>query len=150
MTAVAVLATGLALAACEAPTPSITWYGNANSVHVGPRLYCTLTSTPQPTCSQLDGPEATLALHTDDPVQVNIPPEVASEPWVLVYSYADDTTSYRTSVITDGKTLSYLVRPLAGKQLKQIDLQILQVTAGASGTPEWSPYQAWVLVVTPA
>lgn len=140
----------LGLTACEAPEPTITWFGNDTAVNVGPKLYCTLTANPAPDCSQTDGPEARLSLNRGDPVQVNIPAEVAEQPWLLVYSYVDDPDSYRSPVMTDGNTLSYVVRPLAGEQLKQIDLQVLILTAATDGAPQYTPIQAWVLVVDPA
>ena len=140
----------LGLSGCDAPQPTITWYGNETAVNVGPKLYCTLTAQPAPNCTETDGPEARLSLNRDDPVQVNIPAQVAEQPWVLVYSYVDDPDSYRSPVMTDGHTLSYIVRPLAGEQLKQIDLQVLTLTAAADGAPQYSPIQVWVLVVDPA
>jgi hypothetical protein len=140
----------LGLAGCQAPVPTITWYGNETAVSAGPRLYCTLTAQPQPDCRETAGPIAVLDLHADDLLQVNIPPEVAKMPWLLVYSYVDDTSSYRTPVMTDGTTLSYVVHPVAGRQLQQVDLQVLTLSASPQGQPQYTPLQAWVLQVRPA
>ncbi len=146
---IAVLAM-VGLTGCQAPAPTITWYGNETAVSAGPRLYCTLTPQPQPDCRETEGPIATLELHADDLLQVNIPPEVADQPWLLVYSYVDDSSSYRTPVMSDRKTLSYVVHPVAGRQLQQVDLQVLTLIASADGKPQYSPLQAWVLQVKPA
>ena len=151
--AVAVIAVLLAcfgLSACDVPPPSITWYGNETAVDVGPQLYCTLTDEDQPSCSETDGPTARLKLYADDPVQVNLPADIAERPWLLVYRYADDVASYRTPVFNDPNLLSYTIRPLAGKQLEQVDLQVLIITADPSRTPQYTPLQAWVLAVDPA
>jgi hypothetical protein len=145
----ALLAACFALAGCEAPPPSVTWFGNGTSVDVGPALYCTLTNQPAPNCTETDGPVARLTLRPGDTVQVNIPAEVAEQPWVLVFSYVNDSASYRTPVNTDGRTLSYLIKPIAGEQLKQVDLQVPILTASPDGAPQFTPYRDWILMVDP-
>lgn len=146
---VAVLAACFALAGCQAPPPTVTWFGNGTSVDSGPALYCTLTTQPAPNCTETDGPVARLTLRLGDTVQVNIPAEVAEAPWVLVYSYVGDDTSYRSPENKDGKTLSYKIEPIAGEQLKQVDLQVLMPTLSADNKIQFTPYQAWVLMVDP-
>ncbi len=140
----------LGLAGCQAPTPSVTWFGNGSAADVGPKVFCELNSSLAFDCSQVDGPTASLTLHDTDPVQINIPAEVARAPWWLVISYADDAASYRTPLDTTGKTLSYTVVPTPGHQLKQIDLQVPTVTADTNGNPQWTPYQLWVLSIEPS
>lgn len=147
--ALALLVGSLALTGCEKPEPTITWYGNEAAVNSGPALYCELTTTPQPLCSTTNGPTATLDLNANDFIQVNIPAEVAAKPWLLVYSYVDDAESYRSPVFDDGHTLSYVIHPLPGKQLRQVDLQVPTLTASAEGAPQFTPLQAWVLLVNP-
>ena len=143
----AALAMCFPLAACDSPRPTVTWFGNGTSVDEGPSLYCQLISQLEVGCPVTDGPPARLSLHVDDPVQVNIPAEIAEKPWWLVISYADGSSSYRTPLFDDGKTLSYIVHPAPGHPLKQIDLQIPIITAGAQGEAEWPPYQIWVLAI---
>lgn len=146
------LLAGLALAGCDAPTPTITWYGNGESTNEGPVVYCQLTADASPDCSETDGPTAHLALSPGDFVQVNIPSQVAEQPWVLVWNYTDSEstqTSERSPVNTDGHTLSYVIRPEQGKQLDQVDLQVLTVVAGTS-TAEYAPLSVWRLQVDPA
>ncbi len=150
------LLAGLALAGCEKPEPSITWYGNGSSTNVGPTVYCELTAEAAPDCSQTDGPTARLALNQGDFVQVNIPSEVAEQPWVLVWNYTDSATtntSERSPVNTDGHTLSYVIRPPADKQLAQVDLQVLTLVAGQNDAgqdvPEYAPLSLWRLQVDP-
>lgn len=149
-TALTLASCALLLAGCEAAAPSVTWYGNRTAVHEGPALYCELTEQLELACSELDGPSARLALREGDPVQINIPADIASSPWWLVISYVGEEESFRTPLFTDGGTLSYVVRPEPGRQLKQVDLQVPTVVAGADGQPVWTPYQVWVLEVDPA
>ncbi|MEO5834226.1 MAG: DUF2771 family protein [Nakamurella sp.] len=147
--AVGALLAGLALTACTAPTPTITWYGNGNSTHAGPVVYCELTAEAAPNCRETEGPTARLTLTPGDFVQVNIPGEVAAQPWVLVWNYTDSDatqTSERSPVNTDGRTLSYVIRPAEGKLLAQVDLQVLTIVAGASA-PEYAPLSVWRLQV---
>jgi hypothetical protein len=145
--AVAVLAV-LVLSACTVRPEEITWYGNRTAVSAGPVLFCDIIAELRLDCSETDGTPAHLALHRDDAVQVNVPAAVAEKPWLLVIEYADGSPAYRTPIFDDGR-LSYIVRP-EGKTLKQIDLQILTVTADAAGRPQFTPYQAWVLAVEAA
>lgn len=150
ITLVGALLAGTALSGCTKPQPTVTWYGNRTAVNVGPALYCDLTDQLTLICPETEGPIARLPLHPEDAVQVNIPPEIAERPWLLVISTTDGSPSYRTPIMQDGQTLSYLVRPLDGHPIGQIDLQVLTVTAAADGvTPQFTPYQAWVLVVDP-
>lgn len=147
--AVGVLLAGLALSGCDAPVPTITWYGNRTSTNVGPTVFCELTAEAAPDCRVTDGPKARLSLHPDDKVQVNIPAEVAEEPWVLVSSYVDDDTSVRSPVNTTKDTLSYVITPEPGKQLKQVDLQVLTIVVDENGQPAYAPIKVWVLEVDP-
>ncbi len=138
------------LSGCTPSPPEVTWFGNRTAATEGPRLYCTITASLELDCPVSDGPTARLSLFTDDAVQVNIPGEVADRPWLLVISYADGADSVRTPIVNDeGETLSYTVSP-NGHPLKQIDLQVLTVTADANGQPQYSPFQIWVLAVDAA
>lgn len=145
--AVGTLLVGVALSGCEAPTPTITWYGNGQSTNVGPSLYCEITAD-APTCSVTDGPIARLSLSPGDPVQVNIPSEIAAKPWVLVWSYADGESSERSPVSVDGHTLSYVIRPEAGRQLATVELQV-PIIVTLQNAPEYPPLQVWSLQVDP-
>lgn len=143
---------GLALAGCEAPPPTITWYGNGTAVNAGPALYCELTAEAAPACTETDGPTARLALEPGDPLQVNIPGEIAEQPWVLVWNYSDSAStgvSERSPVSTDGHTLSYVIRPGDDQQLQQVDLQVLTIVAGET-LAEYAPLSVWRLQVDPA
>lgn len=136
------------LTACEAAPPDVTWYGNRTSVAAGPALFCELSQDLTPTCSVTDGPIAQLSLHAEDAVQVNIPAEVAEQPWLLVISYADGSSSTRTPLIDDGgKTLSWTVYP-AGHPLQHIELQVLTLTSDAAGQVQFTPLQVWALAIT--
>lgn len=147
---VALLGACLGLSACDKPEPTITWFGNGASANVEPALYCELADGGALDCSQTNGPQATLKLHPTDSVQVNIPSEVAEQPWLLVLTYADDTTLYRTPLFEDGETLSYVVHPTPGKQLTQVELWVPTVVPDANGLAQYSPRQAWALVVEAA
>ncbi|WP_157970723.1 DUF2771 family protein [Nakamurella deserti] len=147
------LLAGLALTGCDKPTPTITWYGNGSSTNAGPTVYCELTAEAAPTCTETDGPAARLSLEPGDFVQVNIPSEVAEQPWVLVWNYTDSAetqTSERSPVNTDGHTLSYVIRPADGKQIAQVDLQVLTLVAGDNAEPEYAPLSLWRLQADPA
>lgn len=138
---------GLGLTACSPSLPSITWYGNGTAVEAGPRLYCELAITPDgAVCPELDGPTATLALKPGDPVQINIPGELAKAPWTLVIAYGDE--SERTAISSSAGTYSYTVTPPEGKSISQIDMQILTPVTSDSGTGvDFTPAQLWVLQV---
>ncbi len=95
-----------------------------------------------------DGPIAQLSLHAEDAVPVNIPAEVAEQPWLLVISYADGSSSTRTPLIDDGgKTLSWTVYR-AGHPLQHIELQVLTLTSDAAGQVQFTPLQVWALAIT--
>ncbi len=149
VSALAVAGLGLGLAGCTAPLPSITWYANSTAVEAGPTLYCELAITDRgANCPELDGPTATLALKPGDPVQINIPGELADAPWTLVIAYGDE--SERTAISNTEKTYSYTVTPPEGKSITQIDLQILTPVATQSGSGvDYVPAQLWVLKVIP-
>ncbi len=59
-------------------------------------------------------------------------------------------TSVRTPVNADGQTLSYVVTPDPGRQLQQVDLQVLTIVVDEQGRPQYTPLRLWVLRVTPA
>ena len=146
----AVLAGCLLLAACEAPPPDVTFYGNRNAVETGPARWCTVdVATDSAPCTESpieDIPH--LAIGPGQSVQINVPSEIG--PWAVYFRYLDkdgklaDGTS---ETFKDGR-LAYTLEPFdAQDQLIYVEVRSdLIVSSDAQGRAEFG---VWALLVDP-
>ncbi|MBM9466393.1 DUF2771 family protein [Nakamurella leprariae] len=121
---VAALAASLAvLAGCTAPHPDVTFYSNRTAVEIGPALWCNADMsqalTLEQRCGEYDGSDADrfarLEVRPGDPVQINVPTEVAEQPWSVYFRYVDADGQLgdgATELFDDGR-LAYTLRPFA-------------------------------------
>jgi len=150
------VAAALALTGCTAPLPVVTFYGNRTAVDVQPELWCQVdTAALTVTCPPVPdtGHDGRLTMAPGQPLQINVPPEVGDEPWLVAFAYADRagrTQSGRTEVFTDGR-LAYTLQSLpADAQLSRVEVQSgLLPTQDASGATVIAASRTWVLQVTP-
>jgi len=151
------IAAGLLLAGCTAPRPVVTFYGNRTAVTVAPELWCpadpaALTvSCPQRPDTAQDGH---LRMRSGQLLQINVPGEVGSTPWVVVFEYQDaagEAQNGRSELIADHR-LSYTLPPLGpDSQLTRVEVQAgLIPTLDAAGGTVIAASRTWVLVVRPA
>ncbi len=155
---VAVLAAAaLALTSCTAPRPQVTFFGNRSSATAAPELWCEAdTATLKVTCpAQPDtGNDARLTLRANQPLQINVPGDVASGPWLVVFEYRDaggTPQNGRSEVFSDDR-LAYTLPALgAGSQLTRVEVQAALVpTLATDGSTVFTALHTWALVVTAA
>ncbi|NIL76739.1 DUF2771 domain-containing protein [Rhodococcus sp. Eu-32] len=81
----------LALLVRDAPSgrPSITAFADGRTIDVQPYLYCPVD---QPLCGS-DGESVTLPVREGRPLQLSLPSEIASAPWILAAVYSDESGS---------------------------------------------------------
>ncbi|MDJ0393800.1 DUF2771 family protein [Rhodococcus sp. G-MC3] len=79
----------LALLIRDAPShrPAITAFADGNTVVVEPYLYCPVET---PLCDS-DGSSARVPVREGHPLQLSLPNEVTSAPWILAAVYADNS-----------------------------------------------------------
>ncbi len=146
----------LALTACEAPQPDVTFYGNRVAVATGPTTVCDVDQQaatvycPDPAVADL--PQ--LALKAGQSVQINVPSAIADGPWWVYFRYLDKDGTLsdgKTSTFTDGQ-LAFTLTPFSpADQLVSVEVQndFLLVAADGSGV-EFQPTRSWRLLVVPA
>jgi hypothetical protein len=154
-TVVAVAAGCVLLAACEAPRPDVTFYGNRNAVETPPTRWCEVDASAQ-SISCTDTPEAEtarLSLRPGQPVQINVPGAVGENPWGVYFRYrnaAGELADGRTEIFTDGQ-LAYTLRPFTeDDQLVYVEVQTGYVLMGGeqSGV-DFAVTRSWLLLVDP-
>lgn len=79
----------LALLIRDAPThrPTITAFADGRSVTVEPYLYCPVN---EPLCEN-DGASSSVPVREGYPLQLSLPGEITSAPWIVAAVYADDS-----------------------------------------------------------
>lgn len=143
------------LAACEAPKPDVTFYGNRNAVETGPTRWCQVDAAAQ-SISCIDRPEAEtarLSLRPGQPVQINVPGAVGDNPWGVYFRYrnaAGELADGRTEIFTDGE-LAYTLRPFTeDDQLVYVEVQTGYVLmAGAQSGVDFAVTRSWLLLIDP-
>ena len=146
----------LALTACEAPQPDVTFYGNRAAVQTGPTTICDVdqqaatVSCPEPAPEDL--PQ--LSLKPGQSVQINVPSAIGNGPWWVYFRYLDKDGTLsdgKTSTFTDGQ-LAYTLTPFSpADQLVSVDVQNdFLLVAGDGGGVDFQPTRSWRLLVLPA
>ncbi|GAA2006556.1 DUF2771 family protein [Nakamurella flavida] len=152
----------LALSACQAPRPDVTFYGNRTAVESGYTLWCSPNQDrTQFECDQPHGPdgEARLSLRPGQSVQINVPDAIAEQPWLatFVYRTADGEQLQGRSEVLDDHDLSYTLTPIeSGDQLLRVEVVTgfevgPQTTADPNSTGfDIGATRSWVLTVDPS
>jgi hypothetical protein len=145
----------LALTACEAPQPDVTFYGNRVAVDTGPTTRCDVDQQaatvfcPEPAVEDLPR----LSLHPGQSVQINVPSAIADGPWWVYFRYLDKDGTLsdgKTSTFTDGR-LAFTLTPFSQQdQLVSVEVQndFLLVAADGGGV-DFQPTRSWRLLVDP-
>jgi hypothetical protein len=146
----------LALTACTAPLPDVTFYGNRAAVSSGPTRWCTLDYTAQTvTCTETPADQAPrLSLRPGQPVQINVPSAVADQPWTVYFGYineAGELQTGRSEIFSDGR-LAYTLHPFnETDQFVYVEVRSgFELTPGTAGGVEYASTQGWSLRVDPA
>lgn len=147
------LALGLTLTACSAPLPEVTFYADRASVDTAPTRWCTLDAVAQDiSCTGQAAPQ--LRVGRGQPVQVNVPGDVADQPWLLYFTYrnaAGEQWNGRSQIFTDGR-LAYTLHPLSeDDQLLSVEvLSGFELTAALTSGVDFTSTQGWALLIEPA
>ena len=154
--ALAVSVSALALTACEAPQPDVTFYGNRSAVDTGPTTVCEVDQQaatvycPEPNVADL--PQ--LSLRPGQSVQINVPTAIANGPWWVYFRYLDKDGTLsdgKTSTFTDGQ-LAFTLTPFSpDDQLVSVEVQNdFLLVAGDGGGVDFQPTRSWRVLVIPA
>lgn len=147
---------GLALSACEAPKPDVTFYGNRTAIETGPTRWCDVDQSAQSVnCTEVDaGDVPHLSIGPGRGVQINVPGEVGDTPWAVYFRYLDakgELQDARSEIIRDGR-LSYTLEPLdAADQLVYVEVRSgFVLTAGEETGVDFAATHSWLLLIDPA
>jgi len=152
---IATLACCLALTACEAPQPDVTFYGNRASVETGPTTVCEVNKEaatvycPEPVAADLPR----LTIKRGQSVQINVPTAIAEGPWWVYFRYLDKDGTLsdgKSATFTDGQ-LAFTLTPFAPEdQLVSVEVQNdFVLTAADGGGVDFQPTRSWRLLVIP-
>lgn len=143
----------VALTACEAPRPDVTFYGNRTAVQTGPTRWCQVDPTAQDvTCSEAppqDVPRLTIG--PGRPVQINVPKAIGDIPWGVYFRYVSKDGKLadgRTEIFTDDR-LAYTLEPFtATDQLLYVEVQSgFIVMGGAQSGVDFAATKSWLLLI---
>lgn len=150
--AVAVLPVLALTAACQAPRPDVTFFGNGTAVDTEPTRWCPIDAEALTIgdCQETAGADLPrLSLQPGQAVQINVPEAVAAQPWSVYFRYLTpngELADGRTAVFTE-KRLAYTLRPLdAGDQLTVVEVQSGFVPTAQD---EFAATQNWQLLIDP-
>ena len=153
----------LALSACQAPRPDVTFYGNRTAVDTGYTLWCSPSEDrTRFECETPEGADGTarLGLRPGQGVQINVPDAIGEQPWLVAFVYRStpdgEEQTGRSAVLTDHQ-LSYSLNPIdPGDQLLRVEVQSgLQIgpqtdpNAPAGSAIEIAATHTWVLTIDP-
>ena len=142
----------LALSACTAPVPDVTFYASGHSVAAAPVQYCDAEFKH---CLPHANAPVFLTLTPGDPVQVSAPDEFRTTPWQVAARYRDGQGKEFvacSSVFTNGSRLAYTVTPPTGYQLVLIEVYQVSAVIGITANEqnvEFANSGVWSLVATP-
>lgn len=116
----------LALLIKNAPThrPTITAFADGRSVTVEPYLYCPVDA---PLCEN-DGVSSTVPVRKGHPLQLSLPTEITSAPWIVaaVYADADGGAVESDTLYLPGQKTGLTVQPLddEGRELLGVEIRL--------------------------
>ena len=153
--ALTVAACCLVLAACDAPRPDVTFYGNRTAVDTAPTRWCTVDAAAQSiNCTDTAEDQVQrLELGVGQPVQINVPGAVGDNPWGVYFRYrnaAGELNDGRTEVFTD-RQLAYTLRPFSEQdQLVYVEVQSGYILmGGAQSGVDFAVTRSWLLLIDP-
>lgn len=139
-------------AACQAPRPDVTFYGNGASADTEPTKWCPIDTAALTIgdCEEAATDEIPrLQLQPGQSVQINVPTKIAEQPWGVYFRYLTpdgELADGRTSIFDD-RRLAYTLRPLdAGDQLTVVEVQSGFVPTAQD---EFQATQVWQLLIDP-
>ncbi|WP_338889785.1 DUF2771 family protein [Rhodococcus sovatensis] len=108
----------LALLISDAPDhrPTITAYADGTAVTVEPYLYCPVEA---PLCAP-DGVSASVPVRAGRPLQLSLPSEITSAPWIVAAVYSDGSDSNGSGNVVETDTL-YLPDQKLGLTVAPVD-----------------------------
>lgn len=116
----------LALLISDAPThrPTITAFADGTTVTVEPYLYCPVEA---PLCDP-DGASASLPVRAGRPLQLSLPSEITSAPWIVaaVYSDGSGTVVETDTLYLPDQKLGLTVPPVDedGRKLLGVEIRL--------------------------
>jgi hypothetical protein len=116
---------GALLAGCGASgPPTVEFTSAAGTVRTGPAQYCDLAVTQ---CANHPDAIVKLAVPPGQPLRINVSGELASAPWIVVFSYrtaTEDSVGGRSDLFQPNKRTEYqLVLPDPADQLLTAQVQ---------------------------
>ncbi len=145
----------LALTACEAPRPDVTFFADRTAVDTGPSRWCTPDeATLTVSCTEMPPEEvARMVVRQGGAVQINVPEQVGGTPWQVYFRYVGtdgELSDGRTEVFTDGR-LAYTLRPFdETDQLTYVEVQSgFILTEGERGGVDFAATRGWLVLVEP-
>lgn len=142
-------AAALLVSSCTVPRPEITFYGNRTAVRVQAYQWCRDLTT----CTLDRSNVRRLTMQPNQPLQVNVPSEIADSIWRVIWTFQDVKTSKVTSggspYFTD-KRLSFTIPPFGtGQILQTVELQRLIAGTDANGNVGFAVTSSWDLIIVP-
>jgi hypothetical protein len=142
----------LALSACTAPVPDVTFYTGGHTVAAAPLQYCDAQFRH---CLPHANAPVFLTVPPGDPVQISAPEEFRDTPWQVAARYGDGRGKEFvacSSVFTNGSHLAYTVTPPAGYRLVLIEVYQVSAVIGITANEQNVEFEnsgVWSLVATP-
>nr|WP_296768033.1 DUF2771 family protein [Rhodococcus sp. (in: high G+C Gram-positive bacteria)] len=142
----------LALLIRDAPAhrPTVTAFADGHTVVVEPYLYCPVET---PLCDS-DGSSARVPVREGQPLQLSLPSEVTSAPWILAAVYSDDNGGAVESdtLYLPDERLSLTVPPLddEGRTLLGVEVRLPSgVIDSDTQQEEIVSHAIWSIATTP-
>lgn len=136
-------ATGLAVAACAAPKPAVTFFSGSHAARTLPARYCNQNLSSCQTSSLL----ARLSVPAGRPLQISVPPEIAGSPWLVTFKYRlanGQEQQGRTALFPSGQQYAYtLTMPAPDDQLETVEVDQI----GAAMSQDQNGYELYVRAV---
>jgi len=146
-----VLAAALLVAGCSGstPHPDVTFTAGATSVVAKPTQYCDIDLTH---CNSDAGAPVELAVPVGTPLQIDVPEEISSTPWQVVFSYRDGKgaqTDGRSPVFNVNAQKTYSLQ-LPGATDRLLAAQVQQYGPPPQANPQTGELEfpiraSWVL-----
>lgn len=152
---VAAVVGGLALTACEAPRPEVTFYGNRTAVETAPTRWCQVDTAAQSVdCTEADPQDVQrLTVGPGKPVQINVPKAIGEVPWGVYFRYLGKDGSLadgRSEIFTDGRLAYTLTTFDPADQLVYVEVQSgFIVMGGAQSGVDFAATKSWLLLIDP-
>lgn len=142
------------LAGCSAGLPQISVASTRAIVDVGPAMWCTADSQGAAHC-QVDSGQAaagTLPIAPGETVWVQVPADIARQPWLVVFAYRDTDGTLvenRTRIYDPGtRWLTTITPAQTGQQIVRVEVQTgLRPVSTATGTGvDFAALQTWIVL----